>query len=975
MSPFLLSIVLLCLIGISMLIAIHLLRSKTLPGLRVLGVCVLSLTGWAVGLFQEINAESLTIRFVFFYQKEVAYGMAMPLFFSFARQFSRQTALWTRVLEGLAFCYPPFLYYNLWHNIDDNHLFELVQTPMGFKIEPYARYYLLRTIPMFFDGVGVVLLFLHYRISLQHLRFQAGVMILLSLLVIGGEGLMIFGGVGNGWMAIAILIAGIIFIVAHVKYGILSAQPIGRDSIIEAMQIGILVIDRQNRLVEINTQASIILSIYAPDYLGEPAEKWLTEKLHINTLYLIQPQNQPNIEICIDAKWYSVNVKIITDRRGNDIGRIITLTDITDSVRIIKELQVQQQRWAFHLSQTPLCYIEWDQAGKIVEWNATSESLFGYEKAKVIGKPALTPLVDGVNVSRKVFDELLQIVIDHQRPINAISPVITQNGKELYCDWYITPLLDANGALDGVAALGVDVTEGQKAIANVLDMNQELESIFKALPDIFFRINVLGEILDYKVPVTDEVYSKKDFAETKTIYSAFPKPVAERLLQTVHTAIERKEILSLEYDLIQNGKKYYYEARVVAVDERQTIALVRNITERIEYTEKLQHNNEILSKYSSNLSIIQKIGTENIARYSRQYEPLFLDYLEAGKRIFHTQSGIITRVVEDKVWIFAVSSDELLEMGMRFYINDTFESLLRHLNKPFYFTEGKGLHMLELNKEVNTFIGTPIFVNGLYFGSLSFFSHYTRKETFESYEIEIIELMAKLIGIFISLQKEEQFRQNAEQELYANQERYKGLIESQHDFIIRTDPFYRITFANQAFCETFGMDRQDVEGRSLFSIVKIKDHESFADKLTSLQEPPYRFGLELQALTVNGWQWFLYESVAIRNEHGELLEIQSVGRDIHERMLMEVALRDNEARFRNLAANSPDYILIYDVGDEVIRLNYLNRSEFLGYTIEEMREYDFLDPLLDPADRDRISLKTQKRALGMDTKPATAFGT
>jgi hypothetical protein len=66
MSPFLLSIALLCLIGISVPIAIHLLRSKTIPGLRVLGVCVLTLTAWAVGLFNEINAESLTVRVAFF---------------------------------------------------------------------------------------------------------------------------------------------------------------------------------------------------------------------------------------------------------------------------------------------------------------------------------------------------------------------------------------------------------------------------------------------------------------------------------------------------------------------------------------------------------------------------------------------------------------------------------------------------------------------------------------------------------------------------------------------------------------------------------------------------------------------------------------------------------------------------------------------------------------------------------------------
>jgi len=47
-----------------------------------------------------------------------------------------------------------------------------------------------------------------------------------------------------------------------------------------------------------------------------------------------------------------------------------------------------------------------------------------------------------------------------------------------------------------------------------------------------------------------------------------------------------------------------------------------------------------------------------------------------------------------------------------------------------------------------------------------------------------------------------------------------------------------------------------------------------------LEVPPYRCTVEQRAMTVHGWRWFFWEDVAIKNEEGQTIEIQAVGRDI-----------------------------------------------------------------------------------------------
>lgn len=135
-------------------------------------------------------------------------------------------------------------------------------------------------------------------------------------------------------------------------------------------------------------------------------------------------------------------------------------------------------------------------------------------------------------------------------------------------------------------------------------------------------------------------------------------------------------------------------------------------------------------------------------------------------------------------------------------------------------------------------------------------------------------------------------RKQAEDSLRQNERRYRGLVESQQDLIVRVDPEGRITFANDAYCRTLGKRREELLGQSFLPYVYPDDHVLTINAMKALSKPPYRMRMEQRIFTPGGVCWFAWEDYAVRNEHGAILEIQAVGRDITDRKQIEQKVRN-----------------------------------------------------------------------------------
>jgi len=130
--------------------------------------------------------------------------------------------------------------------------------------------------------------------------------------------------------------------------------------------------------------------------------------------------------------------------------------------------------------------------------------------------------------------------------------------------------------------------------------------------------------------------------------------------------------------------------------------------------------------------------------------------------------------------------------------------------------------------------------------------------------------------------------------LNQSEARYKGLVDAQGDAIFRRDAQSRLTYGNDAFFRLFGLNPTRALG---YPFAPEPHPQSRAPVFGSfLESGQLRARFDQHVKTARGYRWIAWEDFAVRDSHGRLVEVQSVGRDITDRKTLEGALteaRDN----------------------------------------------------------------------------------
>ncbi len=126
--------------------------------------------------------------------------------------------------------------------------------------------------------------------------------------------------------------------------------------------------------------------------------------------------------------------------------------------------------------------------------------------------------------------------------------------------------------------------------------------------------------------------------------------------------------------------------------------------------------------------------------------------------------------------------------------------------------------------------------------------------------------------------------------LNQSEARYKGLVYAQGDAIFRRDASSRLTYGNDAFLKLFGLNAAHAIG---YPFAPEPHPESRAPLFGSfLESGRNRARYDQHVKTAQGYRWIAWEDFAVRDAHGRLVEVQSVGRDITDRKMLENALTE-----------------------------------------------------------------------------------
>jgi signal transduction histidine kinase len=329
---------------LSVTTAYYLLRKKDSPGVIYFAALGLISIIWQTGYIIELNSDTLSQKYLAI---KVQYMLGIPftpvLCYFAARHFT-SAKKHPRLKEIILISIIPVISIIFVQTNEYHHFFyrsigtKYYLSHLFFMKAPAPWYYVHICYSYFLVLFSGVLLFRNYLKSSGIIKKQSIYFLLVISLPFAASLLFVnrfFDGFLFDITPLCYTLAIVLIGYNLQKYGMPELLPEARKIVIASMSTGIIVLDPDNRIIEINPSAKKIF--HKHQKLGMSfAELFRNTGININLESL---QNRNIYELHISSNFYEVSVIEIPGQRSVNSGKIVTFHDITERKNNEKKLQ------------------------------------------------------------------------------------------------------------------------------------------------------------------------------------------------------------------------------------------------------------------------------------------------------------------------------------------------------------------------------------------------------------------------------------------------------------------------------------------------------------------------------------------------------------------------------------------------------------------------------------------------------------
>ncbi len=233
-----------------------------------------------------------------------------------------------------------------------------------------------------------------------------------------------------------------------------------------------------------------------------------------------------------------------------------------------------------------------------------------------------------------------------------------------------------------------------------------------------------------------------------------------------------------------------------------------------------------------------------------------------------------------------------------------------------------------------------------------------------------------IITHFLAVKEDVTARKEAEVTLARERQLLRTLIDNVPDYIYVKDTNSRFLIANNAVARQMGAaGPEELIGQTDFDFYPEQlAAQYYADEQAIIHSGQPLIDREEQGVDPAGREmWYSTTKVPLRDEHGRVIGLVGIGRDVTERKRAEAVrqeaeevLREAEARYSAVVEQSRDGIVI--IQDNLCQFVNQALADMLGYAREEVENSPFINYLA-PESRELVAGRVKARLAGEEVPP------
>lgn len=321
----------------------------------------------------------------------------------------------------------------------------------------------------------------------------------------------------------AFTITGVGMAFALFRHHMLDLAPIARDIVINGMNDGMIVLDSNRRIVDINPSALKMVGLSSSiEPIGKRLGEVITEWPHLIERYRDVTETEDEISLGEgeDTRWYELHLSSLQDEQKQQIGQVITAHDFTNRKRTEILLQESEVRFRQIVENASDLIYRIDTNGFFTYANPSALRIMGFStEAELLGMHYL-------DLTTPEARHRLKRTYQHQlasRTMNTYHefPAIAKDGRELWLGQNVQ-LIMKDGEVIGFQALARDITEIKLAQEALQLARDQALAASQAKTHLLAKVShelrtPLGGILGYTELMRDNAFGDLNEEQKKAL--------------------------------------------------------------------------------------------------------------------------------------------------------------------------------------------------------------------------------------------------------------------------------------------------------------------------------------------------------------------------------------------------------------------------------------------------------------------------